>query len=192
MTISVTIVIQEFAYGNPASLGEPLGLWAGDADVTGNASGGTVVVAWVPENPVDVAGGEDHRRRYVYFVDGIMAECSADMGNVQAVVEMHMARANVALPTRFQHRITRATLATGAAFVPDGELIDPFTHRMPIFWDTQELESGTRILVDLIIETNVLAATYRLRCYGRYYDRQLLFNRSFGRLVAPPPLAPFD
>jgi len=26
-----------------------------------------------------------------------------------------------------------------------------------------------------------------MNAFGRYYDRQLLGNRAFGRLVAPPP-----
>ena len=42
MAIQATVALLEQPYGNPGSLGEPLGLWSGDANVLGDATGGDI------------------------------------------------------------------------------------------------------------------------------------------------------
>lgn len=192
MTLAVQIVVGNFPYGNPASLGEPLGLWMGDANVTGDATGGFLAINFVPQNPTDTPTLADQRRQYIYFCDGLQLVSAADPGNVEGRVNTHWARSNSALLDRFEDDVVRDMLAVRGIFVPDGSLISRQAHRMPIFWDTEELVSGTNGLCSVFAENNLNANLYRARCYGRYYDRQLLSNRSFGRLVSPPPVAPLD
>lgn len=196
MVISVRVSIRNIAYGNPASLGEPLGLWTGQALVTGDATGGSVTLIFFPPNPVDSPTLDDERRAYCYFIDNVSIRVSpADPGNVSCQVFSHFARANVALVAPFQTAITRPVQGDGLDFIPIGPLLEPQTIRQPLFWDTQELADATQFgqnLLALRAQNNVLANTYAFRAYGRYYDRQVVANRSFGRLIAPPPVAPFD
>lgn len=191
MTIQVDVVVALVPYGNPASLGEPLGLWIGEANVAGDASGGFLEVRFVPQNPATTPTLSDHRRRHVFFVDGLQIQSSLDSGNFAGRIICHWARANVTLGDRFFHAVVRIPLAVQAVFRPDGPLMEDWMTRTPVFWDTQELAAGAPGICDLSAENNVNTATYVARAYGRYYDRQLLSNRSFGRLVSPPPVAPF-
>lgn len=192
MSIVVRIVVGNFAYGNPASLGEPLGLWQGQALVTGDATLGRIDVDFVPQNPTDTPTLDDQRRQYVYFVDGIsgVTDPAADPGTVEATISTHFARAN-ALIAGFQSVVARDMLSTGRTFAPIGDLMPPGGNRIPIFWDTQELGGTLNAIVTVVFSANILALTYTVGAYGRYYDRQVLSNRSFGRLISPPPLAPF-
>ncbi len=193
MSVSVQqIIVGNFAYGNPASLGEPLGLWAGEANVTGDGTGGHVQVGFEPQNPTATPTLPDQRREYIYFVDGIGFASNGEPGLITAHIPMHMARSNVALARRFHwHKSTTSANQGNGTFVPTEDLVGAHTSRMPVFWDTQELASSNDIIVEIFASINTNAVVYRYRCYGRYYDRQLLANRSFGRLVAPPPVAPF-
>jgi len=193
VTISVRLVVRNFAYGNPASLGEPLGLWQGQALVTGDATLGRVDVDFVPQNPADTPTLLDQRRQYVYFVDGIsgVTDPAADPGTVEATISTHFARANAAL-AGFQSVVARDMISTGRVFAPTGDLMPPGGNRIPIFWDSQELAGSLNQIVTVVFSANILNLTYTVGAYGRYYDRQVLSNRSFGRLVSPPPVAPFD
>lgn len=193
MSIAVNIVAGNFGYGNPASLGEPLGLWSGEADVTGDASGGFVQVSFQPQNPTLTPTLIDQRREFCYFIDGAGIQSSVDPGNMSVHVFMHMARSNAALDIRPFHAISFPALANGQQFNPSGDLLTEAIKRMPIFWDTQELASTAQIansIMFLQLENNVNLAVSRFRAYGRYYDRQVVTNRSFGRLISPPPVAP--
>lgn len=190
MSIAARIVIGEFPYGNPASLGEPLGLFNGQALLTGDATGGQVSVSFVCQNPTDTPTLSDHRRRYVYFIDAAAMQANGDQGNVSFQIQCHMARANSVAAAPFFTGQSSPTIFDGLNFFPSSPLVGPQTTRMPIFWDTQELATNQDIMFTLRAENNVNLTAYSYRVYGRYYDRQLLANRSFGRLVAPPPVAP--
>lgn len=192
MTISVFIIAGNFPYGNPGSLGEPLGLWVGEADVTGDASGGFIEVAFEPQNPTETPLLPDQRRQYVYFVDGVSMQANSDPGNFWVSIDMHMARSNIALAERFRYRVAVDTLAAGGSFVPSRPMLDSHVPRIPIFWDPQELAAGSDIIVNLRAEVNTLATIYNMRAYGRYYDRQVLSNRAFGRLISPVAISQFE
>jgi len=188
---AAAIGIQHTPYGNPASFGEPRGLWTGEADVAGDATGGFIRVAFVPQSPITTTVIADQRRQYVYFVDGATIEGGpAFIATYTVAVIAHWARANFALDRRFFWTKTVETLEVAGQRVAREFLIEAQMQRTPIFWDTQELAIGTAELVVLTVDGNVNNNEHRFRAYGRYYDRQLLSNRSFGRLVAPPPVAP--
>jgi len=192
LSIIVTVVVGEFAYGNPGSLGEPLGLWGGQAEVTGDATGGFVLLNFVPRNPVDTPTLVDARRQYVYFVDGLQITTNTTPGNVEARIRMHMARSNQALTPPFEHVVIRTSLQSETNFFgPSAPLMDDYMTRTPIFWDTQELASTESDLVILNAQTNTNLTLYNFKAYGRYYDRQILSNRAFGRLIAPPAVSQF-
>lgn len=134
----------------------------------------------------------DERLQYVYFIDGAVVQGSTNPGNLTCRVRTHAARANTALDDRFFHSVSATSLDIGqGSFGPSRPLIAEYMTRTPIFWDTQELAIGGTTIVDLFAQVNTLATLYLFRAYGRYYDRQVLSNRSFGRLVSPPPVAPF-
>lgn len=193
MAISNDIVVLQVPYGNPGSLGEPLGIWIGTASVVGDASGGDIETRFVPQNPSTTPLLDDQRRQYVWFIDaaGIHSNGGA-IGNLSARLQTHWARPNAALASPLQVVIVRDSLDDGLITGPDGLLIPQAWQRIPIFWDTQELASGNNVLVHLQIENNVNTIGYTLSAYGRYYDRQILSNRGFGRLISPEAVSQFE
>jgi len=190
LSIDVVIIVGVFPYGNPGSLGEPLGLFTGAAAVTGDATGGFVRVRFAPQNPTDTPLLADQRRQYVYFLDGYRITGSVD-GVHSVSITCHWARSNSALATPFTHKIARASVDDGINLFYGPDLMSDRMTRTPIFWDTQELAGAGNGIVDLAAETNTNAANYRFECYGRYYDRQILSNRSFGRLISPSAVSQF-
>jgi hypothetical protein len=151
-----------------------------------------VTIQVVPQNPTDTPTLEDQRRQYVYFVDGMNLSTNADVGNMVGDIFTHTARSNVLLTPPFEEMIVRRGLDRGGAiFAPEGPLMSDGAHRYPIFWDTQELAGVQNQICVIGAQNNVLAVQYRMRAFGRYYDRQVLSNRSFGRLISPPPIVPF-
>lgn len=192
MSIVGRVVVGNFPYGNPGSLGEPLGIWTGEQDLTGDASGGFVVASFIPQNPTDTPTLPDQRRQYVYFVDGVGISANTDPGNLGVDIFAHWARSNSALTNRFTHQLHRDAITDGSTFAPSGPLMQDYMRRTPIFWDTQELAANSDIIVTLHAQTNTLATVYQARCYGRYYDRQVLSNRAFGRLISPVAQSQFE
>lgn len=192
MAIFAEVVVGHFPYGNPGSVGEPLGIWAGESNVTGDATGGAVDVDFEPQNPALTPTLADQRRQYVYFIDDAMIIVDSNPGQLSAQVSPHWARANSAIGARFRGVISRDALTTdGNLFAPIGLLV-PDSSRTPIFWDTQELAGANNQIVRLTAENNVLAADYEFRAWGRYYDRQVLSNRAFGRLISPVAVSQFE
>lgn len=193
MSVSGRVVVGEFAYGNPASFGEPLGLWAGQAQLVGDGTGGVVTLVFITQNPVDTPPLDDRRRQYVYFIDNASIRGVGGVtGDMSCQVSMHMARSNAALTPPFFTTKAAAAIADGIDRLPATPLVDPQTTRMPIFWDTEEFSNNENNLAIMRCETNTAGVFYDFRAYGRYYDRQVLSNRAFGRLISPPPVAPGD
>ncbi len=192
MSVTDNVQIVQQAYGNPGSLGEPLGLWLGEAQLTGDATGGFVALAFEPQLPPRTP--IDARRQFVYFTDGVDLQVLApeDAGNVSCEYFAHWARANAALNFRFHPRMaSRLTLVNGV-WSPATPLYEEFIHRFPQFWDTHELgDSPLHALVNFRVENNINLRVYDFRAYGRYYDKQILGNRGFGRLIAPAAISQF-
>ena len=192
LSIDLTVVVLNQPYGNPGSLGEPLGMWSGVAPVGGDATGGFTRVTFVPQNPTTTPLLEDQRRQYVWFVDGASHhEGPGDPIFVSVEVFTHWARPNAALamPALYQKVIDES--ATISQFRPRENLIPPPVQRLPLFWDTQELAGTNNQLVVLAVNTNVNNNEAEYSVYGRYYDRQILANRGFSRLVSPPAISQF-
>lgn len=189
----VTVTVRETSYGNPSSVGEPLGLWNGEVEITGDASGGFVTVQFQPNTPTNSPTIPDKRRQYLYFTDGVIGRANTDPGIISARCRMHNARGNTAITPPYETMIARASVrAETNLFAPNGSLLDRFQDRMPQFWDTQELADNNDDLVIVTWFTNTLNTLYNAKVSGRYYDRQVVSNRSFGRLIAPAPIAPLD
>jgi len=193
VAISVNIVVLQIAYGNPGSLGEPLGLWSGRATVTGDATGGGIQVRFEPQNPTLTPTLDDQRLQYVWFLDaaGVIADVSS--GNHSIRLQTHWARPNSALTNPLDLISIHDSRTDGQNF---GPLRDPMVptawQRIPIFWDAQELASGNQALTTLVTQNNIDAGNYTFSAYGRYYDRQILGNRSFGRLISPVAISQFE
>jgi len=193
VAISVDVVVLQVPYGNPGSLGEPLGLWTGRATVTGDASGGDIQVRFVPQNPTTTPLLDDQRLQYVWFIDAACAFNDAgDPGNISARIQTHWARPNSALPNPLDMVKTVDSRPDGLIIGPVDELIPAAWQRIPIFWDSQELVAGNVSLVHLQIQANVDLSGNTFSAYGRYYDRQILSNRGFGRLISPEAVSQFE
>jgi len=192
LTIVVSVNVNMQPYGNPGSIGEPLGIWAGEANVLGDASGGRIQVVFRPAEPAGSPTLDDQRRQYVWFTDGAQVLANTDMGDVSTQVFTHWARANSALGARFGHVKVVASRTNGVVFVPSEDLLNDRVPRMPQFWDSQELAVGGVALLQLQVTINTDTQNYEFRCYGRYYDKQLLTNRAFGRLVMPVGVSQFE
>jgi len=193
MSISNDIVVLHVPKGNPGSLGEPLGIWTGRATVTGDASGGDIQLRFKPQNPTTTPTLADQRLQYVWFIDaaGILSDASPP-GNLSARIQTHWARPNSALANPLDMANVRATLNDGLIRASEGPLIPAAWQRIPIFFDSQELTSGNDVLVHLQVQLNVDLSNNTFSAYGRYYDRQILSNRSFGRLISPPAISQFE
>lgn len=193
MTVAVTINVGLFPYGNPGSVGEPLGILAGTVIVTGDASGGFVQVVWVVQNPTTNPTLADQRRQYVFFIDDFRTTVNADPGNVEVNVFAHFDRPNVALGPPFTH-IEVSDMIVGANGVFHNSLpwLDGRTSRLPIFWAPRELADNIGNIAEVNFQNNVDTKTYRVEVLGRYYDHGILSQRGFGRLIAPPALTQFE
>jgi len=192
MSISNDIVVLQAPYGNPGSLGEPLGIWTGKSTVVGDASGGHVQVRFVPQNPTTTPTLDDQREQYVWFVTAAGIIGGSQPGNLLSRIQPHWARSNAALSPPVDYGIVVDSLEAGTGFFPGIPLIPLEWQRIPIFWAPRELAAGNNVLVDLVAETNTLAANYTFSAHGQYYDKQILGNRGFGRLIAHPAISQFE
>lgn len=183
----------EQPYGNPGSLGEPLGIWSGAADVAGDATGGFVSISFEPRNPVLTPTLDDARRQYVYFADGvsIVVPSSLDVGFMSASYETHWARANVAITLGSRWIMSAQSINIGNTRTSLQPLHAPEISRFPMYWDPQDLDGVENRMVTLRIQTNDILALYQGKAWGRYYDRQILANRAFSRLVSPAAISQF-
>jgi len=193
MSITQDIIVLNVPYGNPGSLGEPLGIWTGRATVTGNATGGDIQVRFSPQNPILTPTLPDQRLQYVWFIDAAgITVGTAGGGNQGARLNTHWARPNSALPSPLDMMVVRDGLFNGNLEGASDPLIPAAWQRIPLFWDTQELATGNQVLVHLQVENNVNLVNHTFSAYGRYYDRQILSNRGFGRLISPAAVSQFE
>jgi len=192
VAIAVTVIVLNQPYGNPGSLGEPLGIWSGVAIVGGDATGGGVTVTFEPQNPTTTPTLDDHRRQYVWFLDSCTHhEGPGDPGIGLVEIRPHWARPNFAIANPPVYSVSYDMLSVQSQRHPVAVRLEPAISRLPIFWDTQELAGTSNALLTMRVSTNVNNNEAEYSCYGRYYDRQILSNRGFGRLIAPPAVSQF-
>jgi len=185
-------VVLNQPYGNPGSLGEPLGIFSGVAPVGGDATGGFTRVTFVPQNPTTTPTLEDQRRQYVWFLDGMTVHDGAVTPvGIGFEVFTHWARPNVALAMPAVWNAAFVDDALAGQFFPRQAAIPEAISRLPIFWDTQELAGTNNQICRITLAVNVNNNEAEFSCYGRYYDRQILANRGFGRLIQPPAISQF-
>lgn len=193
MTVAVVVNVGLFPYGNPGAPGEPLGILAGTTVVTGDATGGFVQVSWVVQNPTTNPTLRDQRLEYIFFVDDIRTSVGSDPGNADVAVFAHFDRPNITLGPPFTHREVSDFIVAGSGLFGNVEpWLQGRTSRMPIFWAPRELADNIGNIAEVNFQTNVDTAGYRVEILGRYYDRQLLSQRGFGRLIADPALSQFQ
>lgn len=168
-------------------------MWSGVAPIGGDASGGFTRVTFVPQNPTDTPTLPDHRRQFVWFVDGASVhDGPTDPFTMSVEVFTHWARPNAALAMPALYQVGVDSFASASQFKPSRPLIPEGISRLPIFWDTQELAGTNNQIVVITLNTNVNNNESEFSAYGRYYDRQLLANRGFGRQVQPPAISQFE
>jgi len=160
--------------------------------VGGDATGGFTRVTFVPQNPTTTPTLDDQRRQYVWFLDGATVhDGSGAPSDIVVEVFTHWARANAALAVPAVYQINSSSQSAAGNFFPRILLLPDVISRLPIFWDTQELAGTNNQIVRITLEANIDNNESEFSCYGRYYDRQILANRGFGRLISPPAISQF-
>lgn len=149
-------------------------------------------MVFAPQNPTTTPLLDDQRLQYVWFIDAACVFADGPPGNLGARLNTHWARSNSALPNPLDVALTSLTILNGLLQTPERPLIPDAWQRIPIFWDTQELATGNSVLVQLFAGSNVLGRNYTFSAYGRYYDKQILSNRAFGRLISPVAVSQFE
>lgn len=175
MTIAVFAAIAELPAGVPGRIGDPLGVFGGESNVLGDATGGSLTLAFmVPNfpNPLELAR--------VYVIDWVSAEADdlVDFGALRVAVVHHHELANVTLDNTRTH-IVPADL-TAVVRVAQTADLQRWLSAMPVWW-RRDLggTDGERMFVRLSVGVNNLGQTIRFRVGGRYYDARVLATRDF-------------
>lgn len=194
MTVAVTINVLLTPEGNPGSVGEPLGHLVGTVVVVGDASGGFLQVGWVVQNPTNNPTLPDQRLGNLFFIDDVRTTVNQNPGNADLNIFTHGDRPNVALGPPFTHREVNdfivganGVFSNAGPWLPNGA-----TSRLPIFWNPRELADNIGNIAEVNFQTNVDLASYRVEIFGRYYDKSVLSNRAYGRLISPVALSQFE
>jgi len=167
-------------------------VFSGVAPVGGDATGGFTRVTFVPQNPATTPTLPDQRRQYVWFLDGATVHGGpGDFGQIRFQVFTHWARPNAALAMPPLIDVIQARGDIGFQKAPARPPLPTAVSRLPIFWDTQELAASNNQIISITVQSNVNNDELEFSCYGRYYDRQILANRSFSRLISPAAISQF-
>lgn len=175
MAVSVDVEVAEIPAGIPARLADPVGIWTGQADVTGDATGTFVALAW----DVDATS----TRRFVYVIDtmSVTATTASDVGNCRVTVRNRMALANVNLDAT-REAVVDFAVADGDRQVADFHLLKDFMRSFPIFW---QRDFGGVQIVRTVIQNNIDTVVYTFRIGGRFWDARILGSRDFQALWRP-------
>jgi len=174
VTILTDSTIGLFAVGVPARMADPLGVWSGEAQVTGDAGGGTLGHRFtVP------SGGE---QRFVFVIDHVMTskDSATAGGDILIRVQHHHELANQTLDNS---RLTVGPTRVVATHVFQASDVDRWLKTYPVWWRRDF--GGTvaeRELVRITWGTNVDGDVHEIRASGRFYDARILASRDFWTL----------
>lgn len=175
MTIATRSNVGLFGVGSHARVGDPLGIWGGQADITGDASGGHLEHGFMAPD-----GSE---RRHVYVVDyaSVSTGGGADPGNCEFGIRFHHELANVTLDD-IKHTVVD-TLLAGTIRVAAIGLEESFLRSWPIYWRRDLGQSDVeQEFTFMRLETNVNLQVVRYRAGGRFFDARVLSSRDFWEL----------
>lgn len=167
-----------FAAGMPTRLGEPLGVFGGEANLTGDASGSTL------EHGFMIPAGDE--QRMVLVVDWAQTEtdtAAVSPGDLRVAILHHHELANVTLEN------TRATSFAvrqpGNIFTYELSPFPQWARAMPVWW-RRDLggTDGERMFVRFTLN-NINLQVYRFRIGGRFFDARILASPDWHRLVFP-------
>jgi len=167
-------------------------MWVGVAGVAGDATAGFTRVTFVPQNPATTPTLDDHRRVYMWMLDGVSINDGAvDPLSCSVEIFNHWASPGGFAAAGVWYQKTVDMSETGGQFKPLTSLVDPEVARMPIFWDNAAIPFTPAEIVRLTLQRNTDNNEATFIAWGRYYDRQVLANRAFGRLVQPAAISQF-
>ena len=176
MTIGTFSDVALLPVGHPLKLADPMGVWTGEANVTGDASGGVIGHSFVVPT--------DAERRFVFTIDWVtmVTDTAVDPGNALIVVHQHHELANVTLDD--ERRAIVDTLLTAANFTAQFHLLTDWLSRHPIWWrrDFGGTQAERRLL-QLVFGTNNNTQIIQPRAGGRFFDARILASPDFARLL---------
>jgi len=174
LTILSDSTIRLLPAGVPARLADPLGVWGGEASITGDAGAGSLGHRFTV-NPGD-------ERRFVFLIDNVVAlkDTATAGGDILVRVQHHHELANQTLSN--ERFTVGATRVVGTHVFTSSE-IDRWLKLWPVWWRRDF--GGTvaeRELVRVTWGTNVNGDVHSIRAFGRFYDARILSSRDFWTL----------
>lgn len=175
MSITTFSDIAILPAGMNARLGTPEAIFGGEANATGDATGGVIIHGFVLPTGLELD--------YVLVVDTVSFETDTavgtpDRGRVSIV--HHHELANQTLEN------TRTTfvelLGSGTTFLIDGAALTKWLRAFPIWWRRDLGGTQGERLISRLSADNIDLQVYRFRIMGRVYDARVLASPDFWRL----------
>lgn len=174
MAIATFSEVAEIGVGGSSRLAEPVAIFSGEADVTGDATAGNLAHTFTIR-----AGNE---RRYVYLIDYASFHTNLTTAGAKNLrIFQHHELANIALDGR---RVAAwETFQSGLGFQHEEQGLWDFLHAFPIWWKRDfggtDLE---RALLETRVEANVDTSINTFRIAGRVFDARILASPDFWHL----------
>jgi len=157
-------------------LADPVAIFSGEADVTGDASGGNLAHTFTITSGLE--------RKYVYLIDWASFHTNLTTGGaLDMVVYHHHELANITLNQRRVASFETIAIALGFGHEEAGKI--GFLNAFPIWWRREF--GGTdieRALLTQRVEANVDLSVNAFRIGGRVFDARILASPDFWHLFA--------
>ena len=162
--------------GGSTRLADPVAVFSGEADLTGDASGGNL------SHTFQATPGQE--RKYVYLIDWATVHTNLTTAGALAIrVFHHHELANITLDNR---RVAAfETLQTALGFQHDEAGKLAFLNAFPVWWRRDF--GGTdfeRAIISQTLEANVDGSLNQFRVGGRVFDARILSSPDFWHLFA--------
>jgi len=159
-----------------ASLIDPVAIWSGEANVTGDASGDPL------EHSFQIPDGD--QRKFVLVIDSIsgITSTAVDPGNWRVEVQHRHELANIALDnSRFISGLTRST--SGNQVIESTSNLTAWLRSYPIWWRRLFANvDAERAFLTVGFTTNNNTQVYQIRAMGRAFDARILASPVFWEL----------
>lgn len=174
MAITTSVDIITAPIFRPRDLRDPLGVWAGRLGVTGDASGGGILVNFtVPES-----NAGKHVHTFYSFNAGQLTGIAEATGTSVRLITNWPNSDPVAGVQGYDVMfmgVDRTQDNNVGQFSAPTNTMNPYDsiHRFMPLYDPRP-SAGQITIVELQRNDNTLAATYVFQCYGYYWDRQVM------------------
>lgn len=175
MSVGTFSAVIEIAVGAPLSLADPLGIWSGEANVTGDLTGGIIEHGFMAD--------DGNQLKYVYLTDwlSLLTDTTVDPGEAFARIVHHHELANITLDNnRFTTVPTRQSRTNRIA---EMHTLTEWLHAAPVYWRRETANvDAQRMIVALGFLTNNNGQISQPRAGGRFWDARILSSPAFWRV----------